>query len=134
MQTTQGAITNPLDLEIRNTRGYAPLHEVRDETHRDAIADDMRKRGWNGAPLVVRREFAISLTGVHRRAAAEAAGLDEIPGVDLEDIFDGCGLDMWKLINNSEEYSLETSYHDYSRLVCENLPEDVVEAYGLDMH
>jgi ParB-like chromosome segregation protein Spo0J len=106
----KAALHNPLGLDPIDTTGYAPLHEVRDDDHRDTIAADMRKHGWNGAPLVVLPDYALSLTGVHRRAAAELAELEEIPGVSLEDIFDACGLDMGELINDSEEYANASSY------------------------
>ncbi|MFI7470515.1 hypothetical protein [Nonomuraea sp. NPDC049646] len=132
MQTA--TVLNPLGLDLIDTTGYAPLHEVRDEDHRDASAADMREHGWNGAPLVVLPDYALSLTGVHRRAAAELAELDEIPGVSLEAIFEACGLDMWELINDDEAYAAASAYYDFSRLVEDHLPADVIEAYGLDQH
>lgn len=132
MQTE--TLINPLGLDVIDTTGYAPFHEVRDEAHRDTIAADMRERGWHGAPLVVLPDYGLSLTGVHRRAAAQLAELEEIPGVSLEEIFEACGKDMWELINDDEEYARAASYYDFSRLIEDHLPADVVEAYGLDMH
>jgi hypothetical protein len=132
MQTA--TLLNPLGLDVIDTMWYAPLHEVQDEDHRDAIAADMRTRGWNGAPLVVLPDYALSLTGAHRRAAADLAELEEIPGVSLEDIFEAHGLDMWELINDNEEYAIASSYYDFSRLVEDHLPADVIETYGLDQH
>lgn len=132
MQTA--TVLNPLNVEVIDTTGYAPLHEVRDENHRNALAADMRIRGWRGAPLVVLPDYALSLTGVHRRAAAELAELDEIPGVSLEAIFEACGLDLWDVIHSDEEYLNAASYWDFSRMVEDKLPADVIEAYGLDQH
>lgn len=132
MQTA--TVLNPLGVEVIDTTGYAPLHEVRDEDHRNALAADMRERGWHGAPLVVLPDYALSLTGVHRRAAAELAELDEIPGVSLEAIFEECGLDLWDVIHSDEEYLNAVSYWDFSRMVEDKLPADVIEAYGLDQH
>lgn len=132
MQTE--ALVNPLEVAIIDSAGYAPLHAVHDEAHRDALADDMRLHGWRGAPLVVLACYVISLTGVHRRAAAEAAGLEEIPGVDLEEIFEAHGLDLWELIGDNDEYSTASAYYDFSLVVAENLPADVIEAYGFDQH
>lgn len=132
MQTT--TVINPLDVEIIDTKGYMPIHEVRDEDLLDALAADMSQRGWHGAPLVVLPDYLTSLTGVHRRAAAEQVDLDEIPGVSLEAIFEACGLDMWEVINGDDEYANATAHFDYSRVVAENLPAHVIEAYGLDMH
>lgn len=65
-----------------------PLHEVRDTEKVDALAEAMSKSGWVGRPVVVVGEQAI--TGTHRLAAAEKAGIDpetyEIePGVLTED-------------------------------------------------
>lgn len=132
MQTA--TLLNPLDVGVIDTTGYAPFHEVRDEAVRDSLAADMRLRGWHGAPLVVLPDHVLSLTGVHRRAAAEIAELEEIPGVSLEDLFEACGLDMWELINDDEEYARASGYYDFSRLIEDHLPADVIEAYGLDMH
>ncbi|WP_047121249.1 ParB/RepB/Spo0J family partition protein [Streptomyces leeuwenhoekii] len=134
MQTTEQGIINPLNLPLIDTTTYSPLHEVRDEEHRDAIAADMRKRGWHGAPLVVLPDYLLSLTGVHRRSAAELAGLEEIPGVSLEDLFEACGTDLWDAINSDEEYMNASCYYDYSRVIADHLPEEVIETYGLDMH
>lgn len=132
MQTA--TVINPLDVEIIDTAIYEPIHEVRDEELRDALAADMRLRGWQGPPLVVLPDYLVSLTGVHRRAAAEIAELEEIPGVSLEDIFEACDLDMWEIINADDDYANASAHFDYSRIVTENLPEHVLEAYGLDMH
>ncbi|MFI7126014.1 ParB N-terminal domain-containing protein [Nonomuraea sp. NPDC050153] len=132
MQTA--TVLNPLNVEVIDTKGYAPLHEIRDEDHLNALAADMRQRGWHGAPLVVLPDYTLSLTGVHRRAAAELAELEEIPGVSLEDIFEACGLDMWDVIHSDDDYVNAVAYWDFSRIVEDNLPADVIEAYGLDQH
>lgn len=132
MQTA--TVTNPLDVEIIDTTGYSPLHEVRDDDKLDALAADMRQRGWHGSPLVVLPDYRLSLTGVHRRAAAEQAELEEIPGVRLEDIFEACDLDLWEIVNDDDDYANASAHYDFSRIVAENLPEHVIEAYGLDMH
>ncbi|WP_158088815.1 ParB N-terminal domain-containing protein [Thermoactinospora rubra] len=126
-------VVNPLGIDVFDTSGYAPLHEVRDEDKLDAIADDMRRRGWHGPPLVVMRDNLSSLTGVHRRAAAELAELEEIPGVELADLFEACGLDMWEIVVGDESLDDEVAHNDFRRLL-DYLPEDVREAYGLDMH
>ncbi|MBP5935459.1 hypothetical protein [Streptomyces acidiscabies] len=125
-------VVNPLGVKVFDTSGYASLHEVRDRAHRDALTADMRRRGWQGPPTVVLADHAISLTGVHRRSAAAQAGLDEVPGVSLEDLFGACGKDMWELVNGSEEYAT-SYYYDFSRLINDHLPETVIESYGLDM-
>lgn len=131
MQTA--TIHNPLGLEIIDATNYAPIHGVDQPEKRDAIAEDMRLYGWQGAPLVVLPEYGMSLTGVHRRAAAEVAGLDEIPGVSLESIFEACDLDLWEIASRPE-YEQDCCQMDYSRLVQDQLPGEILEAYGLDLH
>ncbi|MFJ5680235.1 hypothetical protein [Streptomyces sp. NPDC093097] len=133
MQAIPGVV-NPLGVDVFDTSGYAPLHEVRSEEHRDALAADMRQRGWQGPPVVVLPDYTVSLTGVHRRSAAEQADLEEVPGVSLEDLFEACELDMWELVNSDEEYIMAASFNNFVRLINDHLPEEVIEAYGLDMH
>lgn len=133
MQTTQGVV-NPLGLDIIDSSSYPTLHEVRDPEHRDALARDMRARGWQGAPLVVMSDYSLSLTGVHRRAAAELAELDFVPGVELEHIFESCDLDLWEIVNSDEGYQLDAQYYDFARIIADHLTAEVTDAYGLDLH
>jgi hypothetical protein len=58
-----------------------PFHEVRDAEKLAALAASMEERGWNGRPIVVIDcgDYYQAITGSHRLAAANEAGLDEIP-------------------------------------------------------
>ncbi|RKI18652.1 hypothetical protein D7Y15_08110 [Corallococcus sp. AB030] len=61
-----------------------PPHEVRDKAKLEAIRASMEAHDWKGRPLVVvpypsaDRTF-LALTGSHRLAAADAAGLEVAP-------------------------------------------------------
>jgi len=61
-------------VEGLSQEGIETLHEVRDFDKIRILADDMRKNGWMGRPIVVVDEQAI--TGTHRLAAAEEADID----------------------------------------------------------
>ncbi len=52
-----------------------PLHAVTDDNKVADIADSMRKQGWVGRPILV-LSSGHALTGTHRIAAAELAGID----------------------------------------------------------
>ena len=54
-----------------------PLHDVRDADKVAAIAADMTANGWRGLPVLVidTGEVVHALTGTHRLAAAEVAGI-----------------------------------------------------------
>lgn len=62
-----------------------PEHEVRDRDKVEAIARDLREHGWRGRPLLGIKwveganSWIALITGVHRRAAAEAAELPSVP-------------------------------------------------------
>lgn len=59
------------------------LHEVRDAEKLETLTGSMREAGWTGRPLIVVEiaEWYQAITGSHRLAAAEAAGIEEIPCV-----------------------------------------------------
>ena len=54
------------------------IHEIRDNEKVNAIAESMEQGGWTGYPLlvIVRGDESLALTGVHRIAAAEKAGIE----------------------------------------------------------
>lgn len=124
-----GNETNPLGLDLINdVTGYATPHDVTDEDKAEEIAADMAEHGWRGAPLVVLRDYARTLTGVHRLAAAEQAGVP-VPGVNAEELFEACGIDLWE---RREE--IDGDLDEVLRVLVAELPEDVRDAYGLDIH
>src|SRR5690606_3335380 len=120
---------NPLDLDlIHDVTGFAPAHDVDDPDKVEKLAADMGANGWQGAPLVVLRDYAQAVTGVHRLAAAEQAGI-AVPGVDMEELLEACDLDLWA---TCEEQGGEM----WRALVvlADEIPAEVRDAYGLDLH
>lgn len=76
----------------RPTSSLIPYHPLQDRAKHDAIAADMARRGWHGMPLV--RWGDNLLTGAHRSRAAAAAGLHEVPTVNLPAVFREDGKDF----------------------------------------
>jgi hypothetical protein len=120
-------MSNPLDLPVFDVTGYAPRHEVTDPGKADALAADMKVHGWQGAPLIVLRDYARALTGVHRLAAAEVAELTEVPGVDAEELLAACGIDLWE---RREDYG---DLDDALEALLAEVPAKIRDAYGLDL-
>lgn len=115
---------------IDDVSGYVGLHEVTSPEHVARLAADMTEHGWRGAPLVVRRDHALLVTGVHRHAAAQHAGI-AVPGVDLEDLLNACDLDLWEREKELGGLGWEQTLIE---LIAREIPAEVVEAYGLDLH
>ncbi|MEV8544390.1 ParB N-terminal domain-containing protein [Streptomyces sp. NPDC051572] len=126
MQMVQG-IHNPLALDIIDASGYLTGQETWDDDHVAAIADSMRRHGWQGAPLVILPEWAISYSGTHRLLAAEAAGLEQVPAVSLEDLFEACGLDLEAIVA-ADDLMVTTHRPE----ILGHLPDDIRAAYTLD--
>ena len=63
-----------------------PPHEVNDAAKVAAIAADLEVNGWTGRPLLVLQvgDYYKALTGTHRLAAAKAAGLEDVPVVEVD--------------------------------------------------
>lgn len=127
MQTTQG-IHNPLGLDIIDASGYVTGQDTWDDDHVSDIADSMRRHGWQGPPLVVLPELAISYSGTHRLRAAEAAGLEQVPAVSLEDLFASCGLDLEAIVA-AEDHLIVTMHRPE---ILSHLPDDIRAEYTLD--
>jgi hypothetical protein len=124
MQTA--ALINPLGLDLHDGTHYAPRHDVYDPAKRDQIAADMTANGWQGAPVVADTETAQAITGSHRVSAARLAEA-EIPAVDIFDLADAAGIDLYDLIDTYG--TLEGALPRF----CADLPADVRDAYGLDI-
>ncbi|MFJ4880015.1 hypothetical protein ACIP93_33075 [Streptomyces sp. NPDC088745] len=126
METKQG-IHNPLGLEVIDASGYATGQLTWDDHHVAAIADSMRRHGWQGAPLTVLPEWALSCSGTHRLLAAEAAELEQVPAVRLVDLFEACGLDLEAIVD-AEDLSVSMDRPE----ILNHLPDDIRAAYTLD--
>lgn len=121
--------TNPLGLDlIDDVTGFAPAHDVDDPDKVEKLAADMKAHGWQGAPLVVHRDYAQAVTGVHRLAAAEQAGI-AVPGVDIEELLDVYGIDLWARCED-----LDGELWEALRVAVGDLPAEVRDTYGLDLH
>ncbi|WP_040793306.1 ParB N-terminal domain-containing protein [Nocardia paucivorans] len=105
--------------------GFDPLDGIVDPDKVAALAASMRENGWCGAPIVVHGEQA--LTGTHRYWAARETDTD-IPRIQIEDVCDICDVD-WAA--HCEWWT--TRYDCYVR-IAEELPREVVEYLGLDLH
>jgi|AntRauTorcE11898_2_1112593.scaffolds.fasta_scaffold08831_2 hypothetical protein len=79
-----------------------PLHAVTDTNKLATIADDMKKNGWTGNPVLIDDDESNepkALTGSHRIAAAAIAGIDvehyslAETDIDLGAIFFDCNDD-----------------------------------------
>lgn len=116
-----------MNLPIIDATGYVTGQPDTDPGHVAAIAASMHEHGWKGAPLVVLSDYARAYTGTHRLAAAEQAGLDMVPGVELEDLFAACGLDLWQVC---EDEGLSVLM-DRAQVIA-RLPAQTRAAYGLD--
>ena len=118
---------NPLDLPVFDVTNFAPRHAVTASDKAEALAEDMKARGWQGAPLVVLRDYGQALTGVHRLAAAEQAGLDTVPGVDAEELLAACGIDLWE---RREDFG---DLDDALEALLAEVPAEIQAAYGIDL-
>lgn len=127
MQTLSGTTHNPLGLDTIDATGYTTGQPDTDPDHVDQLTASMREHGWHGAPLVVLSDYARAYTGTHRLEAAEQAGLDQVPAVDLEDLFDACDLDLWEICDTEGLSALM----DRAEILA-HLPADVLNSYDLD--
>lgn len=137
MQTAAAQITNPLGLDVVWVTDIAPPHEVSDEDHRLQLTEAMERDGWAGAPIVASRELNAcgqdrAFTGSHRIVAwkhTEAGDEGEqLPCVFIEDIADLHDIDWDGLI---DEY--DGDLWQAAAALCWQLPDDVKDAYGLDV-
>jgi hypothetical protein len=91
--------------------------------HRRNLAESMRQRGWTGRPLLghLRNDGRVQAwQGMHRLAAAEDAGLTEIPMLLLS-------LEELKTIGFSEQELMAAPWENAERL--QRLPDR--SAYAL---
>lgn len=108
---------------------YNTLHGIDDRAKLAALTNDMLTNGWVGAPLVAWGDNDL-ITGTHRYHAAIAADLDNIPVVNLEDLYEEAGLDFEALWNDHGQ----PSYGDAEMVwLIHELPETIRAEYGVDI-
>ncbi len=91
------------------------------------LAEEMRKMGWQGSPLVVNGDQVLS--GEERYEAARFLGReDEVPTISLEELFAEAGMDL-------PEISTPDGHGDPGREFFEDylrdLPEHIRDKYSL---
>ena len=91
-----------------------PPHCVIDSGKYETLVDDMTINGWIGRPiLVVNGAYKIALSGSHRIAAAQAAGI-EVPVLEIES-GNTCGDPDYEEENEAWEHLME-AHDDDDRL------------------
>lgn len=132
--TQTGTVTNPLGLPVEYRDGITPLHEAHDAGRLAELTASMKRDGWAGAPIVADRELRESgqdkaYTGSHRLAAwAGVHEYEPVPCVYIEDLCDALGIDWDALMDGHGNDAYEAATD-----LCYQLPDDVREAYGLDV-
>src|SRR5690348_2748995 len=127
--------------ELRNPDRIQPPHEAYDGDKLADLVTSMRANGWQGAPVVTiaGRDHGwgegdpIAVTGSHRIAAAQQAGID-IPVVDLDTLLHEHGTSLAEV---DEETGTDPDDERHTEAVTRldyYLPADIVEYYGLDAH
>ncbi len=114
-----------------NTTTLTTMHEVRDEAKVSTLMTSIERDGWVGAALVVWDDSYL-ITGTHRYAAACRLGIEnEIPTIEIADVFAEAGLDFEAL--HFEHGSPAFGDTDLVELMGA-LPTDIREQYGIDLH
>lgn len=114
--------------QITETRsgGIDPAHGVMERGKVAALTASMEQHGWQGAPVVVDGESAV--TGSHRLMAANEVWID-VPRVQLAEVCDLFGVD-WA----AHREDCGGDWHEAVVTVDQILPREVVDYLGLDMH
>ena len=90
-------------------RYIQPLHDAYESDKLHQLADDMRKRGWVGRPILAIDcgDYLQAITGSHRIAAAELAGIEVEICEIKQPAFDGADYEVSDLydtmINGSDD-------------------------------
>lgn len=119
------------DITETRSHGIDPLHEPYNAAKVAELADALRANGWQGAPIVVAGEQAV--TGSHRIAAATRLwnqdGIEvEIPRIEISDLCELYGLD-WDAITAEYDYDL----YEAATALKHKLPREVVDYLGYDV-
>ncbi|SHF73180.1 hypothetical protein SAMN02745218_02970 [Desulfofundulus australicus DSM 11792] len=111
-----------------------PLHGVRDLHKFDTLIDSISLYGWRGAPLV--KWGSDLLTGSHRYAACRALGWsdNDIPVIDIEDVFAEAGLNWAVLYAEHRVQQPEVDDWDILVELLSKLPPEIVKKYGMEIY
>lgn len=110
---------------------YELPHEVQDAAKVEQIAASMRANGWQGAPVLVWEGY--QLTGVHRTAAAELAGID-LETIELREVFAQDGADFDAAIADYINYPYGDVYAGITLTILPHLSDTIKAEYGIDLH
>lgn len=109
---------------------FEPPHEVRDEQKVADLVASLDTYGWDGPPLLVEGECAV--TGSHRIPAVDVltrGGTSlEVPVLDIAELAADYGID-WQLLRKQHPYLEEAAQQ-----LAELLPSEVVATLGMDLH
>jgi hypothetical protein len=105
-----------------------PVHEVKDADKFNIIKSSMEQNGWQGRPLLVvdMVDYYQAFTGSHRLAAAQEAGIEEIPVavVDLNQMCEDYEMTVDDLLSDIE-FTYYTLKKEYDQEAAELLYEDI---------
>lgn len=108
--------------------GYETVNGIEDQAKFDALVASMTTNGWQGAPVVVWGDQAV--TGSHRLYAAEAADIrPEV--ITIDEVCEEAGTTLAALIEEADAEYLD--WYQQAREVRYALPAEIVEKYGIDI-
>ncbi|TCO45877.1 ParB-like nuclease family protein [Actinocrispum wychmicini] len=110
----------------RSWVGCCPPRPVEDPGKVALLRRQMDERGWNGPPVVMAGDRA--LTGTHRLAAVAGSRLTVIPVVDAHAL-GACWIPQWR-----EVLPPISQWCEIGHRLGDLLPPEVVSYVGLDLH
>jgi hypothetical protein len=127
-------------ITITEMRDYLPVHPAHDKEKLEKLVDSMEAKGYQGGPMVAYRQQFV--TGAHRYEAANCLDerydrdeasrtVDSIPVIDLEDVFEEAGLDLYEVLEAENTPDFDD---DAFIFVLNALPEQLRDKYGIDLH
>ena len=119
-------------IRMGSPSSLSPYHGIDDPEKLERLSESMRRHGWRGMPLVaISGDGGQLITGSHRIRAAKKAGLEEVPFVELPDVFAESGQDFSAA---HAKYDAPT-WDDprFAEMVSDELPPDTKQKYGIDI-
>ena len=114
-----------------------PLHEVRDEQHKERLKKSIKENGWEGAPLVVMNEEQL-ITGSHRYYAVKDLEEEgdfmeqDIPTIEIEEVFEEADLDFEEIMEENDYPDINFEFGLFVEAI-RQLPNNIKEKYGIDL-